>query len=73
MRELLRTNDAVRLSFLRVLLRDAGIDAIVLDQHMSVLEGSASAIPRRLMVAEADEARARRVLHEAGEWTGTPG
>lgn len=73
MRELLRTNDTVRLSFLRVLLRDAGIDAIVLDQHMSVLEGSASAIPRRLMVADEDEARARRVLREAGEWTGTPG
>jgi hypothetical protein len=73
MRELLRTNDTVRLFFLRVLLRDAGIDAIVLDQHMSVLEGSASAIPRRLMVAEEDEARARHVLREAGEWTGTPG
>jgi hypothetical protein len=70
-RELLRTNDPVRLSFLRVLLRDAGIDVIVLDQHMSVLGGSASAIPRRLMVAEADEVRARRVLDEAGEWTGT--
>ncbi|WP_439577066.1 putative signal transducing protein [Elioraea sp.] len=72
MRELLRTNDTVRLSFLRVLLRDAGIDVIVLDQHMSVLEGSAAAIPRRLMVAEEDEVRARRVLVEAGEWTGTP-
>lgn len=70
MRELLRTNDAVRLSFLCVLLRDAGIDAVVLDQHMSVLEGSAAAIPRRLMVADADEARARLVLTEAGEWTG---
>jgi hypothetical protein len=71
-RELLRTNDPVRLSFLRVLLRDAGIEAVVLDQHMSVLEGSAAAIPRRLMVADEDEARARIVLTEAGEWTGTP-
>ncbi|TQF82045.1 DUF2007 domain-containing protein [Elioraea sp. Yellowstone] len=72
MRELLRTNDTVRLSFLRVLLRDAGIEAVVLDQHMSVLEGSAAAIPRRLMVVEADEARARQVLSEAGESTGGP-
>lgn len=72
MRELLRTNDTVRLSFLRVLLRDAGIEAVVLDQHMSVLEGSAAAIPRRLMVADTDEVRARLVLAEAGEWTGTP-
>lgn len=72
MRELLRTNDTVRLSFLRVLLRDAGIESVVLDQHMSVLEGSAAAIPRRLMVVEADEARARQVLSEAGESTGGP-
>jgi hypothetical protein len=71
-RELLRTNDTVRLSFLRVLLRDAGIESVVLDQHMSVLEGSAAAIPRRLMVVEADEARARQVLSEAGESTGGP-
>ena len=45
--ELLRTNDLVKLSFLGAVLRDGGIEPIVLDQHMSVLEGSAGAIPRR--------------------------
>lgn len=71
MKELLRANDPVRLSFLIALLRDAGIEAFVLDGHMSVLEGSANAIPRRLMVAAADHAAARRVLEEAGEPLGS--
>ena len=37
MKELLRTNDVVKLSWLKALLSDAGIEALVLDQHMSVL------------------------------------
>jgi len=40
---------------------------VLLDQHMSAVEGSIGAIPRRLMVAEADYSRAQRVLTEAGE------
>ncbi|HYG88226.1 MAG TPA: DUF2007 domain-containing protein [Azospirillum sp.] len=67
MRELLRTTDAVRLSWLIALLADAGIEATVFDTHTSILEGSIGAIPRRLMVAADDEARARRVLKDAGE------
>ena len=65
--ELLRTNDLVKLSFLDAVLRDGGIETIVLDQHMSVLEGSAAAIPRRLMVADEDADAARRILREVGE------
>lgn len=64
--ELLRTNDAVLLSWLGALLKDAGIEAVVLDAHTSVLEGSIGAIPRRLMVAAGDEAQARRLLRDAG-------
>lgn len=66
-RELLRTTDVVRLSWLTALLNDAGIEAIVLDGHTSVLEGSVNAIPRRLMVVADDYLQARRVLLEAGE------
>jgi hypothetical protein len=61
------SNDPVRLSFLTALLADAGIRAVLLDAHTSATEGSIGAIPRRLMVADADEARARRILTEAGE------
>lgn len=66
MEELLRTNDAVLLSFLEALLRDAGIEPILLDLHASTVEGSVAAIPRRLMV-DADHADAARgLLEEAG-------
>ncbi len=67
MRVVITTNDPVRLSFLAALLRDAGIDSVLLDAHVSAVEGSIGAIPRRLAVAEPDEHRARRVLAEAGE------
>jgi hypothetical protein len=65
MKELLRTNDLVRLSWIEALLADAGIDCLVLDQHTSLVEGSIGAIQRRLMVAEGDHARARRLVAEA--------
>ncbi len=65
MRELLRTNDLVELSLLRALLSGAGIEHMVLDTHMSILEGSANAIPRRLMVLDEDYDAARAALIEA--------
>ncbi len=61
------TNDPVRLSFLASLLRDAGIEPILLDGHTSTMEGSIGALPRRLVVASDQAAQARRVLAEAGE------
>jgi hypothetical protein len=67
MHVLLVSNDLVRLSFLTCLLRDAGIDSTVLDNHVSAMEGSIGAIPRRLAVAREDFSRARRILTEAGE------
>ena len=67
MRVIATSNDPVRLSFLAALLTDAGIASLLLDQHASVMEGSIGAIQRRLAVAEADLAVARRVLAEAGE------
>jgi len=68
MRVVVMSNNPVRLSFLTALLADAGIEAILLDGHTSVLEGSAGAIPRRLMVATDDYPLACRVLRDAGEW-----
>lgn len=69
MRVIATTTDPVRLSFLRALLADAGIGTIVLDAHISAMEGGIGALPRRLAVAADDEARARAVLQEAGEAT----
>lgn len=67
MRELLRSTDIVRLSWLTALLADGGIEVVILDNHMSVLDGSVNAIPRRMMVADDDHMQARRILREAGE------
>ncbi|MCZ6606160.1 MAG: DUF2007 domain-containing protein [Rhodospirillales bacterium] len=63
--ELIRTNDPVLLSWLTAALRGEDIEAVVLDTHTSVMEGSISAIPRRIMVLDRDLLRARRVLAEA--------
>ena len=67
MKELLRTNNVVRLSWAQALLRDVGIDSLVLDHHTSLVEGSIGAIPRRLMVAEKDHRRARALIAAAEE------
>ncbi len=67
MKELVRTNNPVLLSWIQSLLRQEGIESFVFDSHMSVLEGSANAIPRRLMVIDDDYEMARRTMTEAGE------
>jgi Putative prokaryotic signal transducing protein len=64
-KEILRTNDAVLLSWVEAVLADAGIDAVIFDAHTSILEGSISAIPRRLMVADDDQEAALRLLDAA--------
>lgn len=65
MREVLKTNNPVELNFAEVILADAGIEAVVFDGHMSVLDGSMVILPRRLMVGDDDEARAKHLLTEA--------
>jgi hypothetical protein len=65
MKELLRTNDLVRLSWAQALLADAGIECLMLDQHTSLVEGSIGAIQRRLMVDDRDHGRAQSVIAEA--------
>ena len=67
MKELLRTNDPVRLSWVETLLRDSGIDSMVLDHHTSLVEGNIGAIPRRLMVGEGDYRRACALLAASEE------
>ncbi|MBT9368881.1 DUF2007 domain-containing protein [Rhizobium sp. CSW-27] len=66
MKELIRANDAVLLSYATSLLKDAGIHCLVMDQSMSILEGSLGLLPRRLMVEADREPAARRLLTDAG-------
>jgi hypothetical protein len=65
-RELVRTNDVVLVSAIGSLLDGANIHHLVLDQNMSVLEGSVGVIPRRILVHEDDLGEARQVLTDAG-------
>ena len=65
MRELLRSNDLVHLSWAQAALSAAGIESVVLDGHMSGLEGNIGAFPRRLMVDADALDRARDVLARA--------
>lgn len=64
--ELLRTNNAVMLSYATALLAAEGLECLVFDQHASIIEGSIGAIQRRLMVAVEDAPKARRLLAQAG-------
>jgi hypothetical protein len=66
MRELIRTNDMVLVSAVAALLDGAGIHHVVLDQNMSVLEGSLGVLPRRVLVSDEDITAARRMLTDAG-------
>ncbi len=66
MKELIRTNDPVIISFVESLLRDAGIGFFVADGNMSILEGSLGVLPRRVLVEEDRHAAAKRLLVDAG-------
>jgi hypothetical protein len=66
MRDLVTTNDPVLLSYMLVLLEDAGIEAIVFDGNMSSVQGTLGAVTQRLAVPIDRFDQARRVLDEAG-------
>ena len=64
--ELMRSNDLVLLSYVRALLQSEHIRYVGLDEHMNIMDGNISALPRRLMVDDADLGKARRLLTDAG-------
>jgi hypothetical protein len=66
MRELLKSNDAVLLSYVNTLLTQAELESIIADQNISLVEGSIGIFPRRVLVRKADWSRARRLLIDAG-------
>ena len=67
-RVLLSEGDPVRLGFLQALLRDGGMRPLLLDSHVSAVEGRIGAFPQRLAVPEEQAAAAEALLREAGEW-----
>ena len=70
MRLLARITEPVLLTYIEALLREAEISYDVADRHISLIEGSIGAFPRRVLVREEDWQRASRTLEEAdlGQW-----
>lgn len=66
MKAILKTTNPATLNFAEAVLKDAEIPAFIMDQHVSLIEGSIGAIPRRLMVADEDANAAIRALELAG-------
>ena len=65
---IVRTTNAVRLSFLLALLADSGIKVEVFDTNISALEAGIGAFPRRLVVAPEYRLAAETVLIDADEF-----
>jgi hypothetical protein len=61
---LITTTDVIKLSAVRSLLQQAGVECETFDVAAGALWQAI--IPLRLMVSEADAAEARRMLREAG-------
>ena len=68
MLELVKTTNAIRLTYLQALLDDADIPFFVFDQHISMLEAGIGAFPRRVMVEEAYFLAVKTILSEADEY-----
>ncbi len=66
MTPILKTTNPATLNFAEAVLKEAGIDAYVLDMHASILDGSIGAVPRRLMVLDEDQSAGIRALELAG-------
>lgn len=62
MEELVRSNDVVLLNVLGVMLDDAGIGHMLLDENASIIEGSLGVLPRRILVEREQIGQARDIL-----------
>lgn len=63
---ILKTVNPATLNFAQAVLKDADIPFFVMDQNVSIIEGSIGIIPRRLMVVDEDAEEARQALRDAG-------
>ena len=65
MKELIRTNDLVLLSYIEALLKEAAIQHQVADEHTSAVVGSIDASPRRILIRDEDWYRAKEIVDAA--------
>ena len=65
MKELIKSNNPVLLSYIDALLNEAGIFHEIADLHIGTLDGYIGALARRVMVNEADLEAAREIVRTA--------
>ena len=59
---ILKTVNPATLNFAQAVLKEAGIPFFLMDQNVSIIDGSIGIIPRRLMVVEDDVDDARQAF-----------
>ncbi|WP_300376482.1 DUF2007 domain-containing protein [Henriciella sp.] len=64
MEEVFRTNDLVKVSYIKHLLGEAGIEVYVLDEHTAHIDGRGPLVPIRVVVHPDDASRARHELKD---------
>jgi hypothetical protein len=62
--EVFRTNDLVKLSYIKHVLSEDGIEAFVLDEHTAMIDGRGPMVPIRITVREDLADRARFLLRD---------
>ena len=62
--EVFRTNDFVKLSYIRHLLTEEGIEPFILDEHTAMIDGRGPMVPIRITVREDLADRARFALRD---------
>lgn len=65
MKELIKSNNPVLLSYIDALLNEAGIFHEIADLHLGTLDGMIGILARRVMVNEADLDAAREIIRTA--------
>ena len=66
--ELVKTTNAVRLTYLQALLDASNIPFVVFDHHISMLEAGIGAFPKRIMVQKNLLLTAKTILQDAQEF-----
>lgn len=64
MEEVFRTNDLVKLSYIKHVLSEDGIEPFVLDEHTAMIDGRGPMVPIRITVREDLADRARFLLRD---------
>ena len=64
MEEVFRTNDLVKLSYIRYILSEEGIEPFVLDEYTAMIDGRGPMVPIRITVRSDLADRARYILRE---------